>query len=165
MEIDIKEYLSEGEIKKVCEDALYSKIREDMRNLNVNDIIANISYAEVAAMVDAHIGENDYCKKAITQKVLQIIDNLSAFTVFRKADTWERQNSIAYDILQEESRAARPLIKQRIERTTMAEYITKEEALNAVEDAMELTSSEYDMIAEKIDNVPVWSKNGRRQHK
>lgn len=36
----------------------------------------------------------------------------------------------------------------------MAEYITKEEALNAVEDAMELTSSEYDMIAEKIDNVP-----------
>lgn len=115
MEIDIKEYLSEDEIKKVCEDALYSKIREDMRNLNVNDIIANISYAEVAAMVDAHIGENDYCKKAITQKVLQIIDNLSAFTVFRKADTWERQNSIAYDILQEESRAARPLIKQRIE--------------------------------------------------
>ena len=115
MEIDIKEYLSEGEIKKVCEDALYSKIREDMRNLNVNDIIANISYAEVAAMVDAHIGENAYCKKAITQKVLQIIDNLSAFTVFRKADTWERQNSIAYDILQEESRAARPLIKQRIE--------------------------------------------------
>lgn len=115
MEIDIKEYLSEDEIKKVCEDALYSKIREDMRNLNVNDIIANISYAEVAAMVDAHIGENDYCKKAIAQKVPQIIDNLSAFTVFRKADAWERQNSIAYDILQEESRAARPLIKQRIE--------------------------------------------------
>lgn len=47
----------------------------------------------------------------------------------------------------------------------MAEYITKEEALNAVEDAMELTSSEYDMIAEKIDNVPVWSKDGRRQRK
>ena len=115
MEIDIKEYLSEDEIKKVCEDALYSKIREDMRTLNVNDIIANISYAEVAAMVDAHIGESDYCKKAIAQKVPQIIDNLSAFTVFRKADAWERQNSIAYDILQEESRAARPLIKQRIE--------------------------------------------------
>lgn len=37
----------------------------------------------------------------------------------------------------------------------MAEYITKDEALYAVEDAMELTSSEYDMIAEKIDNVPV----------
>lgn len=36
----------------------------------------------------------------------------------------------------------------------MAEYITKAEALHAVEDAMELTSSEYDMIAEKIDNVP-----------
>lgn len=115
MEIDIKEYLSEAEIKKICEDVLYSKIREDMQKRNVNDIIATISYAEVAAMVDTHVGENDYCKKAIAQRVPQIIDNLSAFTVFRKADAWERQNSIAYDILQEESRAARPLIKQRIE--------------------------------------------------
>lgn len=52
----------------------------------------------------------------------------------------------------------------------MAEYITKAEALHAVEDAMELTSSEYDMIAEKIDNVPAadvapvvhgeWKSNG-----
>lgn len=115
MEIDINEYLSEAEIKKICEDVLYSKIREDMQKRNVNDIIATISYAEVAAMVDTLVGKNDYCKKAIAQRVPQIIDNLSAFTVFRKADAWERQNSIAYDILQEESRAARPLIKQRIE--------------------------------------------------
>lgn len=61
--IEIKDYLSTEEIKGICKDALYQKIREDMRKLNVNDIIANISYAEVAAMVDTNLGEDNYCKK------------------------------------------------------------------------------------------------------
>lgn len=115
MDIEIKDYLNHEEIKEICKDALYQKIREDMRNLNVNDIIANISYAEVAAMVDTHLGEDNYCKKTIAQKTQQIIENLSSYSVFRKADAWERQNSVAYDIMEEECRAARPLIKKRVE--------------------------------------------------
>ena len=115
MDIKIEDYLDEQEIKEICKDALYQKIREDMRELNVNDIIANISYAEVAAMVDTYVGEDNFCKKEIPQKVHRVIDELSTFTVFRKADAWERKNSIAYDIMQEECRASRPRIKARIE--------------------------------------------------
>ena len=115
MDIKIEDYLDEQEIKEICKDALYQKIREDMRNLNVNDIIANISYAEVAAMVDTYVGEDNFCKKEIPQKVHRVIDELSTYTVFRKADAWERKNSIAYDIMQEECRASRPRIKARIE--------------------------------------------------
>ena len=115
MDIKIEDYLDEQEIKEICKDALYQKIREDMRELNVNDIIANISYAEVAAMVDKYVGEDDFCKKEIPQKVHRVIDELSTYTVFRKADAWERKNSIAYDIMQEECRASRPRIKARIE--------------------------------------------------
>ena len=115
MDIKIEDYLDEQEIKEICKDALYQKIREDMRKLNVNDIIANISYAEVAAMVDTYVGEDNFCKKEIPQKVHRVIDELSTYTVFRKADAWERKNSIAYDIMQEECRAARPLIKKRVE--------------------------------------------------
>lgn len=115
MDIKIEDYLSEEEIKEICEEALYQKIREDMRKLNVNDIIANISYREVEAMVDTYVGEDDFCKKEIPKKVRDVIEGLSAFTVFRKADVWERKNSIAYDIMQEECRASRPLIKARVE--------------------------------------------------
>ena len=115
MDIKIEDYLDEQEIKEICKDALYQKIREDMRKLNVNDIIANISYAEVAAMVDTYVGEDNFCKKEIPQKVHKVIDKLSTYTVFRKADAWERKNSIAYDIMQEECRASRPRIKARIE--------------------------------------------------
>ena len=115
MNIKIEDYLDEQEIKEICKDALYQKIREDMRELNVNDIIANISYAEVAAMVDTYVGEDNFCKKEIPQKVHRVIDELSTYTVFRKADAWERGNSIAYDIMQEECRASRPRIKARIE--------------------------------------------------
>lgn len=115
MDIKIEDYLDEKEIKEICKDALYQKIREDMRELNVNDIIANISYAEVEAMVDTYVGEDNFCKKEIPQKVHRVIDELSTYTVFRKADAWERKNSIAYDIMQEECRASRPRIKARIE--------------------------------------------------
>ena len=115
MDIKIEDYLDEQEIKEICKDALYQKIREDMRELNVNYIIANISYAEVAAMVDTYVGEDNFCKKEIPQKVHKVIDELSTYTVFRKADAWERKNSIAYDIMQEECRASRPRIKARIE--------------------------------------------------
>ena len=115
MDIKIEDYLEEQEIKEICKDVLYQKIREDMRELNVNDIIANISYAEVAAMVDTYVGEDNFCKKEIPQKVHKVIDELSTYTVFRKADAWERKNSIAYDIMQEECRASRPRIKARIE--------------------------------------------------
>ena len=115
MDIKIEDYLSEEEIKEICENVLYQKIREDMRNLNVNDIIANISNAEVEAMVNTYVGEDDFCKKEIPKKVHRIIDELSTYTVFRKADAWERKNSIAYDIMEEECRASRPLIKARVE--------------------------------------------------
>lgn len=115
MGIKIEDYLSKEEIKEICKDALYQKIREDMRGLNVNDIIANISNAEVEAMVDAYVGEDDFCKTEIPKKVRNAIENISTYTVFRKADVWEKKNSVAYDILEEECRAARPLIKARVE--------------------------------------------------
>ena len=115
MDIKIEDYLDEEEIKEICKDALYQKIREDMRNLNVNDIVANISYAEVAAMVDTYVGEDDFCKREIPNKVRDVIAGMSTFTVFQQADTWGRKNSIAYDIMQEECRASRPLIKARVE--------------------------------------------------
>lgn len=115
MDIEIKDYLSQEEIKEICKDALYQKISADMSKLNVNDILANISHADVEAMVDEYVGEDDFCKTEIPKKVRNVIENLSTFTVFRKADAWERKNSIAYDIMEEECRAARPLIKKRVE--------------------------------------------------
>lgn len=114
--IKFEDYLSADEIKEICKEALYEKIRNDMRNLNVNAIIANISYREVSAMVDTYVGESDFCQKEIPRKVRDVIDGLSSFTVFRKADAWERGNSVAYDILEQECRASRPLIKARIEK-------------------------------------------------
>ena len=116
MDIKIEDYLDEEEIKDICKDVLYQKIREDMHNLNVNDIIANISNAEVEAMVDTYVGEDDFCKREIPKKVRELIEKLSSYTIFRKADVWERKNSIAYDIMQEECRVSRPLIKARVEK-------------------------------------------------
>ena len=115
MEIKIDDYLNSENLKTICKDVFYSKVREEMRNFNVADIIATISYAEVAAMVDAYVGEDDFIRKKIPEKVLQVVEDLSAYNVFRKADSWDRKSSVAYDILEEECRNARPLIRQRVE--------------------------------------------------
>lgn len=115
MNVEIKDYLTSEEITEICKDALYQKIREDMRGINVYDIIANISHSDVAEMVDTYVGEDNFCKTEIPKKVRNVIENISTFTVFRKADAWERKSSIAQDILDEECRAARPLIKKRVE--------------------------------------------------
>ena len=112
--VNIEDYLSTDDIKEVCKDVLYQKIRDDMRHLNVNDIIANISYSEVAAMVDTYVGEDDFCKKEIPRKVRDIIDGMTTYSVFHQADAWERKNSVAYDIMEEECRASRPRIKARV---------------------------------------------------
>ena len=66
-------------------------------------------------MVDTYVGEDDFCKTEIPKKVRNAIESISEFTVFRKADAWERQSSVAQDILDEECRASRPLIKKRVE--------------------------------------------------
>lgn len=52
MEIKIDDYLNPEDLKTICKEVFYNKVREEMRNFNVADIIATISYAEVAAMVD-----------------------------------------------------------------------------------------------------------------
>lgn len=116
MEIKIEDYLSPEEIKDICKYALYEKVRNDMQGLNVNDIIANISHAEVEAMVDAYVGNDNFCKTEIPKKVRAVIENLGPYSVFRKAYGWEQKNSVAYDIMEEECRAARPLIKKSVER-------------------------------------------------
>ena len=81
--------------------SLFKFIQYRIRNLVVDDIIAVITGGS--------------CKKTIPQKVRDVIEGLSSFSVFRKADVWERKNSVAYDILEEECRNARPLIRQRVE--------------------------------------------------
>lgn len=113
IEVVLSDYLTEADIRDICASEVHAKIREDLRRLNVNTIISNLSYEEVFRMVDEQIGKNDYCMMAIAEKVPEIISNLSSYSIFRKADAWERTESIGQKILDEEVNNARPLIAER----------------------------------------------------
>lgn len=121
IEVNLSDYLTEADIRDICACEVHAKIREDLRHMNVNTIISNISYGEVAAMVDEFIGKTDYCQKAIAEKVPKVIDELSQYSIFRRADAWEKQESVGQKILDEEISKARPLIADRI-KTIIAEY-------------------------------------------
>lgn len=121
IEVVLSDYLTEADIRDICACEVHAKIREDLRHLNVNTIISNLSYEEVFRMVDEQIGENGYCRKTIAEKVPELVNSLSSYSIFRKADAWERTESIGQKILDEEVNNARPLIAERI-KTIIAEY-------------------------------------------
>lgn len=114
IEVNLSDYLNEADIRDICACEVHAKIREDLRHMNVNTIISNLSYEEVFRMVDEQIGENGYCRKTIAEKVPELVNSLSSYSIFRKADAWERTESIGQKILDEEVAKARPLIADRI---------------------------------------------------
>lgn len=114
IEVNLSDYLNEADIRGICASEVHAKIRDDLRHMNVTTIISNLSYEEVFRMVDEQIGENGYCRKAIAEKVPELVNSLSSYNIFRKADAWERTESIGQKILDEEVAKARPLIADRI---------------------------------------------------
>lgn len=101
------------EIKEVGKDAIKQCIHDTYRKeSDVQKLITNLSYKEVFAMVDDTI--NDDLETMIREKVIKLIDELSSYSVFRNADSFEKASK-GYIIMEDETEKARPLIKERVE--------------------------------------------------
>ena len=107
MEINIEDYLDRDEIKDIIKHEIRYIVERDAERL-----LTNSAYYVVFKAVDEALDNN--AKELIKQKAIEVINNLSEFSVFRKRDTWDRENSIAYDILQEAIKENSNLIKQKV---------------------------------------------------
>lgn len=107
IKINIEDYLNHDEIKNIIKHEIRYIVERDAERL-----LTNSAYYVVFKAVDEALDNN--AKELIKQKAIEVINNLSEFSVFRKRDTWERENSIAYDILQEAVKENSNLIKQKI---------------------------------------------------
>lgn len=114
LEIDVLDYLAEDEIKTVCKDAVAYQIAQILDSEeSITRMISNCAYMLVWQMVDDALagGLNDL----IRTKVIDVINGLSSYSVFRNKDLLCNQDSVGQKILDEEVSAARPLIKARVE--------------------------------------------------
>lgn len=112
MEINFEDYLSDDERKQIVADVFRQNCIDAWKK-DGERLVGNIAFDCVLKMVnEAFDGD---VKKAISENTIKAINQLSPFTVFAKADAWDRENSKGRDALNEAILNAKPLIKEKIE--------------------------------------------------
>lgn len=107
MEINVEDYLDRDEIKDIIKNQIRYIVERDAERL-----LTNSAYYVVFKAVDEALDNS--AKEFIKAKAIAIINELSEYSVFRKKDAWEKEDSIAYQILQEAMNENKDLIKQKV---------------------------------------------------
>lgn len=152
MKIDIKDYFSKEEIKEMAEQELRAAFREQFRKeADVERVLANLSLEYVHALVAEQWGGN--FDELLRKKVREAIEKGVGWHVFRRKDVWDRTESPAVAILDEECRNSRPLIRECVEKH-IREYPFHELDRNEIGDVI------YEVIMERILNQKGISRDG-----
>lgn len=111
MEIDFEQYLSEYERKEIVASVFREKCAETLKK-DGQRIISNASYEIVTQMVDEIF--DGKLKELLVEKTKHIISELTSYTVFKRKDVWESDDSVAWRLLQEIMRESKPAMQARI---------------------------------------------------
>lgn len=142
LKINIQDYFSDEQIKEIAEQELRSAFREQFRKeADVERVITNLSIEYVHALVAEQWG-GDF-DELLREKVRDAIEKDVGYHVFRRKDAWDRTESPAVAILDEECKNSRPLIRECIEKR-IREYPFSELDRNEIGDVI------YEVIMEKI---------------
>ena len=112
MEIDVKDYLSESEIKEIVQQELRIKVRQQFDLNNIERIFTNSAYHIVWEEVNKSI---DYdVTEFIKNKVIEIINGMTSFSVFRRKGDYDDKNSIAQEYLNQYVEENKNIINDRV---------------------------------------------------
>lgn len=110
-EIDIDQYLTEEDKKRICREQFSEVARMKCQN-DFERIITNSSYSIVRDEVDKLF--DGKMQEFLIERVEKVVKELSSFTVFNKPDAWDKTSSKGYDLLQQAVQDAQPLIVARV---------------------------------------------------
>lgn len=148
IKVNIKNYLSEEEIKEICKDTMREIIKEQFRSeADVDRVISNLSYEFLFKQISESIGKD--ATTLIKSKVKKLLQNDSAikYELFRRADSWDRQESVGYTILKQAIKDNSDLINQRVKDIIDTyNFGNRQEIKYAIEDCV------HSYIANKLFN-------------
>lgn len=127
MQIEIDKYISEEEKRWIAIEEWRKMVREACKG-NAERIMGNIAHDVVGKMVDEALGEN--ANRIIADKAIAVIDELSVYSVFRRADAWDRAESPAYKALMDAVVANADIVNDRVR--AAIRNISKKEALEVL---------------------------------
>lgn len=113
IKIDVKDYLSDEDIQQIARTEAVALVRSKLREeKDVERIITNGAYQ----IVWEKVGElfDTKLETMLTEKVSQIVEGLSEFSVFKKPDAWDRGTNKPYDVLQEAVLKNKSVIEEKV---------------------------------------------------
>ena len=111
MNINITDYISEDDMKRIATEEFRNQIRKQSRG-SLERVINNAAYAVVWEAVDECMdGE---AVSILKSKVLNIIDDLTSFNVFATPNAWERKENMAHNLLVNAVRDNYSPLEQRV---------------------------------------------------
>lgn len=107
LELDIEEILTPEEIKLVAKSVLEQKLKA-----NYERVLSNSAYRVVWDAVDEVL--DNKAKEMVRDNVLKIIEEMSAFVVFRSSNGWGDMDSDALQIVKQTVHDNEELIKSKV---------------------------------------------------
>lgn len=107
----IGRYLSEDEKREIAIETWRQMCREACAG-NAERIIGNIGHEVAIQMVSEALGDD--ANDLIRDKAVEVIGNLSEFSVFRRPDAWDRGPTPAFTVLMDAVKANRDLVDKRV---------------------------------------------------
>lgn len=115
-EFEIEDLVSESEIREAAIEELKRALRREFKDeRGICRIIGNLSYEFMKNLIQEELGGEENFESLLRGKIRESIEEDVQFYVFRRADAWERSESPAVKILDEECRNTRPLIRECVE--------------------------------------------------
>ena len=140
--LNVSEFFSKEELKEIAEQELRAAFRAQFqKESDVERVIVNLSWEYVCKLV-AEQWDGDF-EELLRQKVRKAIGDGVGWQVFRRKDAWDRTESPAVKIMDEELKNSRPLIRAAIEKH-IAEYPFHEL------DKTEIAETIWEVVMEKI---------------
>ena len=111
MNINIEDYLSDDEIKEIVKEELREKIKSNIERNGVIRFISNIGYQNVFEIINKEIPEYE---NLVKEKTKEVIEGLTSFSVFRKADLVEREDSLGQKYLEKAIEDNKDIINNKV---------------------------------------------------
>lgn len=111
MEIDIENYLSDTEIKDIIIEEFREEIQKSIRRNGVSRFIANLAYQNVFEEINK---EAPKFENEIKEKTKEVIENLTSYSVFRKKDLVDNEDSLAQKYLEQSVENNKDIIENKV---------------------------------------------------
>lgn len=120
MDIKVANYLTEKEIKQICIEELRETLQFDEPGIKrlVRDAAYGMVWKKVDEVFDTSIEE------LLRDKVIEIVNDLTEFSIFKKPSMWSREPNNAYKFLQscieDEFDNVKKIVSENIPQLTLA---------------------------------------------